>query len=257
MLDLNNPVNTDTPSIPVFQSPLLAEFSSKLHYGFTGKPCSMGGPRSDLNPDAVIRRNQRQLLVQLGVPELSWGMATLCHGHRVGRSSDPQFKDVDSILVLDPRQPVLMTFGDCVPIILYDPVTHTGALVHAGWRGTAQQVAVETVLQWFNAVGPNPKDIRVVFGPAISGQAYEVSESVAQALAQTLGLDKPQHEENLLWTQGTSWHVDLRHINQRQLEPLGITQFDHLPFCTKTHHDQFYSHRCGDTGRLAGFLMLL
>ena len=34
------------------------------------------------------------------------------------------------------RQPLLLRFADCTPIVIYDPEHHALGLAHAGWRGT-------------------------------------------------------------------------------------------------------------------------
>ncbi|MBP6870244.1 peptidoglycan editing factor PgeF [Candidatus Babeliales bacterium] len=66
--------------------------------------------------------------------------------------------------------------ADCVPIILYDPITHTAAVIHAGWKGLVAgvvQVAVQAMIEK-NKVAS--KDLEMYIGPAAGACCYEVQQ---------------------------------------------------------------------------------
>lgn len=141
-----------------------------------------------------------------------------------------EYPDTDALIITKPGQRIRLKFADCTPIILYNPKTNTGAIAHAGWRGTAQKIGVKTAL----LMGDSTKDIIAVIGPAIGICCYEVSEDVRDKLLNTVenpvGLYKNRN-------------VDLKAINARQLTEIGIEKIDICPYCTSCNNDLFYSYR--------------
>jgi YfiH family protein len=73
-----------------------------------------------------------------------------------------------------------LSFGDCPPILLYDPVQSVLGIAHAGWRGTARGIAFATVDAMREQFGSLPHDIYAGIGPSIGPCCYEVSEHVRQ-----------------------------------------------------------------------------
>ena len=47
------------------------------------------------------------------------------------------YDNTDALISNIQNTVLLMNFADCIPIILYSKKDKTGAIVHAGWRGTA------------------------------------------------------------------------------------------------------------------------
>jgi hypothetical protein len=54
-------------------------------------------------------------------------------------------------------------------------------------------------------------------------------------------------------------YVDLKNINKRQLEEIGVKEIDVCPYCTVHNNDIFYSYRNenGTTNRHSAVLKLL
>src|SRR5262249_22886964 len=91
----------------------------------------------------------------------------------------------DGIATRTPGLPVLLTFADCVPIILYDPVKHVVAIIHAGWRGTAIKIVQEGV-KLLEDQGSKPADLVAALGPAIGSCCYPTSLEAASQLVTSL-----------------------------------------------------------------------
>ena len=123
-----------------------------------------------------------------------------------------------------------MRFADCTPLIFYDTKQKIGAVSHAGWRGTAASIGVKTVRK----MKSNPEDIIAIIGPAISICCYEVSEEVRDELLKTVKNTSEIYENR---------NVDLKNINARQLEEIGVKNIDICPYCTSCNNDLFYSYR--------------
>lgn len=64
---------------------------------------------------------------------------------QVGKTSYP---DTDGLILTNNEQAIYLNFADCTPVIIYDPIKQIGAVSHAGWRGTAGNIASKTVKKW-------------------------------------------------------------------------------------------------------------
>jgi polyphenol oxidase len=103
--------------------------------------------------------------------------------------------------------------ADCYPIFLVDPRQRAVAAIHAGWRGTAAQIAL-VAMEKMNA---HPPDIHVAIGPGIGACCYEVGEDVAKRFGYA-GAGK----------------IDLAAANRAQLLEAGVAErnIDILGECT-------------------------
>ena len=82
--------------------------------------------------------------------------------------------------------------------------------------------------------GSNPKDIIAIIGPAIGLCCYEVSDEVRGKLLETVSDTTGLTQDK---------NVDLKQINARQLQEIGVTKIDICPYCTSCNNDLFYSYR--------------
>lgn len=145
-----------------------------------------------------------------------------------------EYPDTDGLILDKTDTLICLRFADCTPLIFYDPIKHACAISHAGWRGTASKIGVKTVQKMGKILGSNPQDLIAIIGPAISVCCYEVSEEVKNTLLSTVN-----NIEGLFIDK----NVDLKKINARQLEEIGITKIDICPYCTSCNNDLFYSYR--------------
>lgn len=155
------------------------------------------------------------------------------------------YPDTDGLIITKKNIPIALRFADCTPLIFYDTKQKIGAISHAGWRGTAQKIGPKTIFK----MQSNPKDIIAIIGPAIGLCCYEVSDDVRGKLLETV-----KDTRNLI--QGKN--VDLKQINKRQLEEIGVVKIDICPYCTSCNNDLFYSYRKenGTSERHYALLML-
>jgi YfiH family protein len=85
----------------------------------------------------------------------------------------------DGLVTDRPGLPLLATFADCYPVLLFDPVRRALALAHAGWRGAAAGVATAAVQALAREYGSRPGDLLAGLGPGICRRCYAVGEEVA------------------------------------------------------------------------------
>lgn len=147
-------------------------------------------------------------------------------------------KSADSVLTKLSQTALVISTADCVPLLFCDPTKKVIAAAHAGWRGTAKNVAQTTVQALQEQFHCEPKNIVVAIGPAIQECCYEVDRNVYDQISQKDFFKPIPHKAN-------HWMLSLPHVNLHQLMTAGVSK-DHIwisPLCTVCHLDQFYSYR--------------
>jgi YfiH family protein len=146
--------------------------------------------------------------------------------------------------------------GDCVPILLYDPVKEVIGAVHSGWRGTSQHVAAHTISNMIEKFGCKPSDILAAIGPSISPEVYEIDDVVFNAFSKsyksTSAFFKPLPSKG-------KYLLDLWTANKIQMLEVGIKEqnIEVAGICTYKNNNEFFSARRGDSGRFGCGIMLL
>ncbi len=155
----------------------------------------------------------------------------------------------DGLITAEPDVYLAMRFGDCTPLIFFDPRRGAVGLTHAGWRGTMKNAAGATVKMMVQQLGCRPEDIVAVIGPAIGPCCYEVGPDVVAAANQSFtevdGLFSRRNGRS------DRAFFDMWAANRRQLAASGVGQIIQSELCTACRTDLFYSHRAekGRTGR--------
>ncbi len=127
--------------------------------------------------------------------------------------------------------------ADCVPLLLLDRRTRAVAAIHAGWRGTAAQIARNTVEKLRQDHGSHPGDLYAAIGPCIRPCCYEVSSEVAELFA--------AWPESVPRPTQCKPHLDLAAVNRSQLLDAGVpgAQIFDCELCTYCLADRFFSFR--------------
>ena len=239
----------------------LEQFSIPICYGFTGKPLSLGG--SSLS--AQERADNRSLLVkQMGLnTAIEMLVPNQVHSDIALVNQDAHNTECDAVIITESRLPAMIQVADCVPVLLLDPKARIGAVVHAGWRGTAASITLKTAVKMSALTGNQPDTFLAVMGPSAGGCCYEVSQEVHTALAKSL---TTQDQQSLnAWSapsrpEEMHYYVDLKRVNQAQLASLGLGNpkssgwVDIIEACTLCLPEFLWSYRRGETGRQSLFL---
>ena len=148
--------------------------------------------------------------------------------------------------------------GDCIPILLHDPIRRVIAAVHAGWRGTAAGAAAQGALSMTERYGCRPEDILAAIGPGIAPCCFQTHVDVPDGLRAGLGAAA---QDFIFPISGTDkFHVDLKGANARWLERAGLdpARIALCPDCTACRLDRFWSHRIQGTrrGSMAAMIQL-
>lgn len=154
--------------------------------------------------------------------------------------------ECDALITNTPGLCLVVFTADCTPILFHDPVTGAVGAAHAGWRGTAADIAGKTVRAMAEAFGCDPKNIRCAIGPNIGPCCFQTDAEVPQAMLDALGnAAKP-----FIRRDGQKYYVNLKEINALFLRRAGVTDIDISGHCTRCREDLYWSHR--RTGTLRG-----
>jgi YfiH family protein len=144
--------------------------------------------------------------------------------------------------------------ADCVAVLLFDQKRKVIAAIHAGWRGSVQNITSLTVKRMFSDFNSDPADIIAGIGPSISPAVYEVGSEVWSQF------DQRYIQPNVSLS-GDKRLLNLWKANRDQLIQVGIPteNIELAGLCTYSNPETFFSARRdgAKTGRMATGIMLI
>ncbi len=226
---------------------------------------NLGSTRGD-DPDCV-RENYRRFCEAIGADVTRIVMSNQIHSTAIRTATtadikkdlyDPEGYDCDGLITNVPGLALTIFSADCIPVLLYDPAKRVIAAVHAGWRGTAGDIAGKAVWKMRETYGCKAEDILTAVGPGISRCCFETHADVPDAMTDALG---PLAGAHIAALDNGKYRVDLKHINAALLQRAGVSS-DHIEIsedCTACRPDLYWSHRVtqGKRGSQAAILQLL
>lgn len=197
-----------------------------------------------------VEENLRRLGAALELPRSALHTVKQVHGDRLlqsdGQSGPAESREeADALWTEAAGEAVGVRTADCVPLILVDPRNRRVGAVHAGWRGTALELAARVVEHW-SSLGSRPERLIGALGPHIRRCCYAVSADLAAQFSAQFGAE-------VVSLRGAAYHLDLALAVRRTLERAGLKsgQIDADGPCTACEPGRFFSHRRdgGKTGR--------
>ncbi|MDR2721521.1 MAG: polyphenol oxidase family protein [Coriobacteriaceae bacterium] len=158
----------------------------------------------------------------------------------------------DAIVVDVTDRAALLCFADCVPIIAVSP-SGGFAVVHAGWRGVENNIAVKAIKALADcdkAAGQSGDlgEYNIYIGPHIHSECFEASAEVCARFGEAFG-DGCRVGEN---------HIDLSQALKSAFARLGISaaRIADADICTACNNEEYFSYRaqngvCGRQGAYA------
>ncbi len=206
-----------------------------------------------------IDESQNRLLSETGMERPRLNVLKQIHSAQVYVVEDKPFAEElegDALITATPDQPIGIYTADCVPVILYDPVTHTTGVVHAGRAGTEKGIVPAAINRMVECFGVNTATLKVAMGPSIGPCCYEVKEDCLDGFK----------EQFPNWNRWVREHtegkvlLDLWKANQDQAIAEGVPEVSVFLSgeCTACHAERWYSYRReGDrAGRMLTVSML-
>ena len=236
--------------------PLLRAESIAAPHGFTTRLGGVSrGCLGSLNiglhrGDTVkaLRENYRRLGAALGFCESDLVMTRQTHSSIVrcvtaadtgkGFSYDA-YPECDALITESAGVALAVFSADCTPILFYDAKTGAVGAAHAGWRGTAANIAGKTVDAMVKNFGTDVCDLHCAIGPNIGQCCFQTDADVPQAMLQAVGDAAKAH----IRTEGNKYYVNLKAINALHLQNAGVASIEISTYCTACSADLFWSHR--------------
>lgn len=263
-------IERNTDHTEYFEFEALSAYSQVAHAVFTrrrgfstGRYAGLNGSVTTGDDLVTVRRNRRAVEEAVRLP-LVW--AKPVHGTDVvfvdRRFAEGVPEDLASVqrvhdrlrlveadaMVTDiPGLALCWSFGDCAPVLMYDPKHEAVALAHSGWRGAAGGIVPRTIAAMGERYGTKPADLLVGIGPAIGACCYEVQQNVIAAFqADPVVWETAVFDERV--PKGETQprrYLDVRVSTYNQSLAAGVLP-EHLEdsdICTGCRTDLFYSHR--------------
>ncbi len=261
-------IETRREACEVLRFERLAGVPGLAHGIYTRRGGVSAAPYDGLNASAstgdqpeAVRQNKALIAASLGLPLAGARCVHAANVIEVRPDGDGdawrarlRAVEADAMMTDAPGFALFWSFGDCAPIVLYDPRHRAIALVHAGWRGTALAIARRAVRAMEARYGSRPAELLAGVGPAIGSCCYEVSAEVRERFRTT-----PEAWETAAFAERANGdgaprlYLDVRASNERQLLAAGLApaHVETSGYCTGCRTDLFYSHRMerGGTGR--------
>ncbi|KZR92934.1 Laccase domain protein YfiH [Synechococcus sp. MIT S9509] len=158
--------------------------------------------------------------------------------------------DADGLVSDRGGQSLWVCGADCTPVLMADPDSGHVAACHAGWRGVASRILPAAIAR-LEQRGARRERLIVALGPAVSGERYQVEQSVALQVGEALAAEPRSLEE--LQRQAVldpdpeqgRCRLDIRQaaVQQLKAEAIDSTRIRTCPLCTVAEPSLFHSWR--------------
>ena len=213
----------------------------------------------------AVEENYRRFRAAMGGSDGPLVKTNQVHGAAVrpirpedlGRGFHDPEPEADGLVTDLPGVTLVIFSADCIPVLLYHPGRRVIAAVHAGWRGTAGQIAAAAAEKMASEYGCSPSGILAAIGPGIGPCCFETHEDVPRAMLDAFGDAARPYIRGL---PGGKFRVDLKGLNALALTRAGLdpAHIETDGDCTACHPDKYWSHRLTgpDRGSMAALIEL-
>jgi len=175
------------------------------------------------------------------------------HGRRVILATEEFMRrndfpeEADGLVTNISNVALVIRTADCLPVFMYDTKRKCLGLLHAGWRGSYQNIVQQAVSIMRQNFRTEPQDLKAALGPAIRSCCYQV------------GGEFRDYFPREIIHRNQDVYLDLPQVNTRQLVELGVWKeniFD-CGLCTCCDK-RFFSYRRegNEAGRMISLMML-
>ena len=157
------------------------------------------------------------------------------------------YESIDGMITNEADIPLMTFHADCVPLVFFDPINNAIGLAHAGWKGTAYNLAGKMVEAMKQSFGTDPEDLLVGIGPSIRECCFIIRDDVRQVFLKEL----PYTDRHIRFVSKNQWQLSLQNINTENLMRAGVkkSQVVDARICTCCRSNLLFSHRAQGTNR--------
>tara|TARA_Y100000992_G_scaffold247792_1_gene179331 strand:+ start:400 stop:1119 length:720 start_codon:yes stop_codon:yes gene_type:complete len=133
--------------------------------------------------------------------------------------------------------------ADCIPLLITDRLGTFIGCIHAGWRGLKSNI-IENFFD--NIFFDKRSDLKVLIGPSISKDMYEVDSDILSSFS--------EHTSHFKYNNSGKYNMDIKNIAYDILHKIGITDVTISSACTYKD-DKLFSYRKNKiTGRFISLI---
>lgn len=193
----------------------------------------------------MFTENRKKFLKKIGLDEKQVVSMHLTHSRNVAIVSKKDggrvFENTDGLITNMAGIFLALPVGDCLPVMIYDPMNDVVGIVHAGWRGLALGILEETVKKMKMGFNSRSSDLTVYIGAYVCQDHYEVKKDVYTRFN--------KYEKALKSMKGKIF-LDLGKIAKSKLQEVGVKPKKIIISTLCTYEEQpLFSYRRGDIGR--------
>ncbi len=197
-------------------------------------------------PGKEVRASDKALISRVtGLESKNIVMLDQVHGDRIIEMTDlpdrdlPSAGEADGFITNTKGLALVIRTADCVPVFIYDSRNQVVGAVHSGWKGTNLNITGRCIELMKNKYGSQGEDLKIFILPSIGPDMYEVNEDVARFFPG----ERIDRDGKIF--------VDLWANIEKSCRAEGVPQAGiyNPRICSRTSHDDFFSHRFGDAGR--------
>ena len=206
---------------------------------------------SDKNELENVIQNRKIIAENLGFNIEKLVLARQVHGKKVqvikeediGKgafSHSDAIPETDALVTNLVGVPLMLLYADCLPVLVTDIKNKAVGVVHAGWKGTEQEILRETLKTMISEYGSETENFQIAFGIGISFCCFEIGTEVREKLK------KVSYSENIFAERDNRIYADLMEINISQAINFGIPKGNisyNKGLCTYCNRDLFFSYR--------------
>lgn len=177
----------------------------------------------------AIIRNRKALSEELNVQPEQWVFSQQTHSDHIYKVTSADagkgftvfeegIADCDALYTREKNIAIGVFHADCVPVLLYDPVSELIAAIHSGWQGTVKEITKKTLQHLIEEEHVDPANLLAYIGPAISYRSFEVGRDVSEQV-EAMSFDTTSY---IHYLRNDKALVNNKGLNKQMLIDLGV-----------------------------------
>lgn len=195
-----------------------------------------------------VAANREKVSTILQLQHLAW--MRQCHSKTINEihSISEEPPQGDALTTCIPGIGLMALHADCQAAIIYDPIHHAVANVHAGWRGSVQNIYAETIHFMQKRYHSRPQDLLVGISPSLGPED-----------AQFINYRKELPEEFWEFQIDKPDYFDFWAISKHQLKQCGILphHIEIASISTYSNPENYFSYRRSQVAGRHGTIVVL
>ena len=262
---MDNIIINKTEYIEYLQFKKLLEFQDDLVHAYSLKTHRIGFRRGGRNYTADESYNKLCMALEIN-------RAYLVHPDQQHTDNICEYSEedtmslakVDGIITDVPNIATVLTFADCMSLLMYDPKNKIIANIHSGWKGTIKRIGEKAIQKMVKDYNCKTENIICCFGPCIRKDHFLVNEDVKDYFENEFKdlVKKNSIIENTEYSNefGKQYRVDTVLLNKLLLKEVGLIDENIIDsnICTVCNSGMFHSRRAeGEEYQANAGLMML